>query len=225
MPNENNVVFLAGTVLDIAGNEVIVETKESTPNGEFAEQHLVQIGKLPAKIKHGTALCLYGELQVDSGENYILGDPESVKALTKKELSEMTVVNQAQIIAKASQSFDYFPPADNKRAFGNMLLKIADQFFIRGVAFGPHALALSKKIKTGALVKLVGRLQNRDFDDRQTGETRTAVEIIANRDFTQVLAEAENGSVFDGYLGVDSGQSKNGRRRTVRQLTAQADAL
>jgi hypothetical protein len=216
--DQNNVVFLAGTVLDVQGNEVIIETKESTPRGDFTEQHLVQVGKLPDKVKAGTPIALFGSLQVEDGENFVEGDPESVQVITKKALSELDVVNQAQVIAKASQGFDYFPPAMAKKAFGNMLLKMGEQFYVRGVAFGPHASFLNKKIKTGALVKLVGRLQNREFEDRDTGETRTAVEIIANKDFTEVLAEADSGTVFDKYLGTAQANGKSSRRSAVRTL-------
>ncbi len=64
--------------------------------------------------------------------------------------------------------------------------------FFTVVVFGRQAEAVSTFLDKGALVAVRGQLRSRSWDDPNTGQRRSVVEVVANRvEFLESRAEAE----------------------------------
>ena len=107
-------------------------------------------------------------------------------------------MNICRLIGRLAFSFtgNYFDPKPGKQAFGNLSVRVGRGIY-RGVLFGALATVFARTVKTGNLVRLQGFLRKREFETRD-GVSKTALEIIADPDWTTVL-EAEQFDEFENF--------------------------
>lgn len=194
-----NKFLLAGEVIGISDDEIRMMTVERTVNGEYPDEHVILFDETP-DVKLGQRVQLVGEIGQDADnprELCLNAKAENVLDYDKK-----IDHNIARVSGIMHRGFEYFPPIpdENKKGFGNLLLVVNDEFYIRGaVLTNPAAMKMDrdKKFTTGTEVQIEGRLQTREFE--QNGEERVAIEIVVNADKTKVIKSAESVDLFEEY--------------------------
>lgn len=145
-------------------------------------------GKLP-KIGKDQRLMVLGHTEYD---------PESMEIWIQAEKMEATTepyCNLAKANGTAVGAFQFFERMDSKVSFGNGLIKTDDGRWQRGVAFGYLATRLARNFRTGAIVRLAGRLRKQVYE--KNGEERSLFEIILDTEGTKILQKAPDGDQFD----------------------------
>lgn len=194
-----NAVHLTGSVVDVLSQGVIIETKEVTPKAEYKETHFVATKAAKKLLKKGNRLSLFGQIVTQDGETFIQALDNTVKAATST-----TDSNIAKFVGKAVRSLEHYGRKGTKKAFANILLVGDNDQFARGVAFDYLANALAGTLKKNCIAQLCGRIRHRKYEDPETGEERSALEIVADQDSTKVLMAAEENDPFADLPGASS---------------------
>lgn len=183
-------VNMSGEVVEKNSEYLMVETTAIDRKGNlYGTNHVVKMVK--HKVAKGSFVHIEGHLDMDeNGVNYI--DPVKFEVLTDKLEPEDCKMN-AWITAEASSNF-IEPMSLNavgldKKPFGVASVKVGtgeQKRFQRGIVFNNLIALFRKNLKTGAIVKLAGRIQYRDYETKD-GEARTVAEIICDNNYTAIL--------------------------------------
>ncbi|MBI3297990.1 MAG: single-stranded DNA-binding protein [Elusimicrobia bacterium] len=82
-----------------------------------------------------------------------------------------------------------------------------DTTFIGVDVWGDEAARLKDRLKKGSPVHVEGRLKSREYEDKATGQKRTAIDILANR--VQALEKSGAGGAAPASKG-EAGGGKSG---------------
>ena len=197
---ETNLVKILGTVMDCSADIMMVKTTDRTFRGdEYSELHEVHADN--HGFKPEDRVQFFGELKTTEGafgpKTIIAADKNTLKKALKKDAD----VNIAKIIGRNPQAFQFFPRAEGKMAFGNLLVLTGEENnaqFHRGVFFGNLAHLFSRMCSKNSIVQLIGRIKNREYTD-QEGESRTMLEIMTDPDRTKVLKRGVTVDEFADY--------------------------
>lgn len=205
MMKQINVVKMCGDVLEVSEDVMKLKTIERTFNGnEYEEIHTVYCDNHGQK--KGDRVKFFGSLKTIKSnlgpQTIIDADKTTLAKATKKEKS----CNVAKIVGKAPQTFQFFPRAEGKMAFGNLLLLTGEETdgaqFHRGVFFGQIAHYFSRMCNRNSIVQMIGRIRNREYVDND-GESRTMLEVIVDPDQTKVLKRGKVVDEFADYNAKD----------------------
>lgn len=189
-----NLVKLLGDVVDVNSDILRIKTNETdfagTDYEEFHEVHCNGHGK-----KVGDRVLLYGHMKTIDTElgpkTVIFSAAENMTKAMKKDKSK----NIAKVVGMNPFSFQFFPRAEGKQAFGNLLI-VSDidkdtnkGQFHRGVMFGNLATMFSRACTKRSIVSIIGRLKNREYKT-DTGY-RTILEIMVDDDQGKILRRGE----------------------------------
>lgn len=184
-------VNMTGEVVNKGDEGIVVETTAIDRNGNlYGTEHLVKMAKT-GKIAKGSFVHVEGHLDMDeSGVNYI--EPTKFEVLAEAQAPEDCKMN-AWIVAEASSNFiepmSLNSIGTDKKPFGVASVKVGTgekKRFQRGIVFNNLIALFRKNLKAGAIVKLAGRIQYRDYETKD-GESRTVAEIICDNNYTQIL--------------------------------------
>ena len=182
-----NGVKLIGDVRDISKSGFILSTTNVSAAGDEYTEHIpiVLAAKAqPAWLKAGVKAGVKGNLVHK-------GDAQMVSALSITEQPEdAEYLNVARLIGQVRFPFQYWSKSEGKQPFGNLAIGVAKAVF-RSVLFGALATTFSRIVKRGQTVQVQGFLRNRSFDTRAGGR-KTALEIIADPDWCEILSAGED---------------------------------
>ena len=194
-----NKFLLAGEVVSIGDEYMVMETVERTPSGDYPDEHDVYFdGEMPV-VSVGEKIQVLGKIGKDPD------DPRKLRLTAEvdnvRDYDGALDLNIAKVSGKLHRGFEYFPPAEGKRAFGNLLIVVGNEFYIRGVVLTASAcieMKRSEQFMSGAEIELSGRLQTRPFEINRNGvsEERVALEIVVDADKTKVLKKASDYDPF-----------------------------
>lgn len=137
----------------------------------------------------GEYIHVEGHMDMDTeGVNFI--DPTVCNILPEIPATEDQVMN-AWITGEASSNF--IEP-ESKTPFGVVSIKLQEKRFQRGIVFNSLISTFRKTLKTGAIVKIAGRLQYRTFE--KDGVERTVVEIICDNNYSEVVKQSTKANPF-----------------------------
>ena len=185
-------VNMTGKVVGRKDGYTVVETVAIDKKGnEYNTPHNV---KAPKGLK-AAYLHVEGHMDVDAnGVNFI--DPMKCDALDAVANSDCRM--NAWVIGEAASNFiepkSLKAPTD-KKPFGVASVKIGERFQ-RGIVFNNLIAIFRENLKAGALIRLAGRIQYREYEKPDTGEKRTVCEIICDNNYTEVLKASSRKSPF-----------------------------
>ena len=191
---EFNGIKLIGDVSSITRSGFVLSVKNTANSGEEFEERIDVIctkKSQPGWLKEGCKAAIKGQLAEKAGV-------QMIKALAVNPADDdAEYLNLARLIGKLRYSFagQYFDPKPGKQAFGNMAITVGKTVY-RAVLFGALATVFSRTVKTGNLVRVQGFLRKRQFETR-AGDSRTALEIIADPDWTTILEASSNDEFAD----------------------------
>jgi hypothetical protein len=196
--NEFNGVRLIGTVKTVVENKALIETVNVGSDGqEYSEIHVVEGDFSKFEGKRVNIIGRLATVDTEDGRRETIIQAQVITKAKKGEPDQ----NIAKFVGNAARSFQYFPrTADGKMAFGNLLLVNGPEDkpqFVATKAFGHLANSLNRGAVRGSKVQVVGPIRYREYE--QDGESRTALEIVAQPDLTKVLKVAK---VEDPFAGV-----------------------
>ena len=183
---EFNAVKLTGDIMSVTKSGFILKVKNQSANGETYTELITCL--MPEKAQHpwmkaGAKASLKGKLDQKA-------DKQVVSVLFADETPDAEYLNIVRLIGKVRYPFQYWSKSEGKQPFGNLAVGVAKMIF-RGVLFGALATTFSRVVKRGQTVQLQGFLRNRSFETR-TGEKRSALEIIADPDWCEILSAGED---------------------------------
>lgn len=192
--------LVAGEILAVGNGVITLETIErrpptpANPSGEYPDTHQVYIESTGRKP--GDRVAIMGRIsqdQIDGRKLVLIG--ESIKDHDSKR-----DMNIARVAGRLDRDFEHFEavPSEGKRGFGNLLMIVEDQFYLRGVVLqAAQAIKIdrSEKFMAGAEIEVEGRLQTREFVSND--EERVALEIVVSK--AKVLVKAPSGDVFEQF--------------------------
>jgi len=190
--------MLAGEVVAKGGDIVSVETTERTPGGDYPDTHDVYFEDGAPDSHIGSRIQLVGKVAKDPDDPRTLrltADTDNVR-----DYDGNLDINIGKVSGKLHRGFEYFRPKEDKRAFGNLLLVVDEDFYMRGVVLTAPACMEIKEAGTyltGAEIEIQGRLQTRPFESQ--GEKRIALEIVVNPDKTKILKDASLDDAFADF--------------------------
>jgi hypothetical protein len=189
-----NGVKLVGDVSDISRSGFTLSMSNTANSGETFIENIDVIctsKNQPDWLAEGKKAAVKGQLTERTGV-------QMVKAISvTKPAKDAEYMNLARLIGTLRYSFagQYFDPKPGKQAFGNMAIAVGKNIY-RAVLFGALATVFSRTVKTGNLVRVQGFLRKREFFTR-AGESRTALEVIADPDWTTILESSTNDQFAD----------------------------
>jgi hypothetical protein len=180
-----NKLILAGDVVGTDGDKLYMATTDVGSDGrEFTQDHEIVCKKKDLKdLKAGDRVKVFGKLG-RSDENRTVIISTQIEPYT-----DSHDLNVARLVGIAHRTFEFFPRIEGSGAFGNLLVTV-DGVIYSGTAFGHTANMLSRNCTKGSTVKLQGRIDNREWPDRN-GEVQSRTRIIADPDYTKVLEKAK----------------------------------
>ena len=183
---EFNAVKLTGDIMSVTKSGFVLKVENQSANGETYTELITCL--MPAKAQHswmkiGAKVSLKGKLDQKA-------DKQVVSVLFADETPDAEYLNIVRLIGKVRYPFQYWSKSEGKQPFGNLAVGVAKMIF-RGVLFGALATTFSRVVKRGQIVQLQGFLRNRSFETR-TGEKRSALEIIADPDWCEILSAGED---------------------------------
>lgn len=183
-------VKLIGTIQSKKVNELVLRTIGYGRDGhEYPEDHDIHHAMKLPKLGKGQNLMIIGETQYDPETSEVWIEAEKMEATTEPSC------NLAKAEGEAVGIFQFFERMEGKMSFGNGLIKTADGRWQRGVAFGFLAHHLSRNFRSGAIVRLAGRLRKQVYE--KNGEERCLYEIVLDQNGTKVLKKAPDGDQYD----------------------------
>jgi hypothetical protein len=196
-----NKVILCGSITSVAKGTVTMETTEPSGTGDvYTEVHNITCKPgIMKDVKTGKKFKMVGSLGRND-ENRTQLQADSFKKLDKSQPD----ANMARLTGIAHRSFEFYPRAEGRMAFGNLLVSVDDIIF-RGVAFGHTAHMLHRGCKRGSTVQLEGRVRAREYQDNQ-GDDQIMIEVVADPDYTKVLKKAV--IVDDRFADLEEDQAK-----------------
>jgi hypothetical protein len=205
-------VKLVGKVLKKEADILTVETLAVGRDGvEYRDQYDIHAtGKSP---KVGTNVAVIGVTAYDQEDGTVW--IEATKPITE---TDEPSTNLAKAEGEAVGVFQFFERNDDKKSFGNGLIKTEDGWQ-RGVAFGYLAHKLDKKFRNGALVKLAGRLRKQVYE--RNGDEREIFEIVLDPNGTKILKAAPDGDAYD----FDDDTPKSKLSKIVRRIGQKIDEM
>ena len=188
-----NRIMLAGNVLEKDNDGIVLETNEVSFDGNDTYTHLHPV-TMTAKdlkaVKKGSQIKVMGKF--GRGED----KRGRIEALTVDPNYKGDDINFGEIVGIAHRSFQFFEAKGDKRAFGNVLVRLDDGMILRGVLFAPTCHRFNGPCTTGSTVQVLGRIQHREYTDRE-GDGQVMIEIVGNDDFTNVLESVELVNPFE----------------------------
>jgi hypothetical protein len=191
---EVNVFMITGDIKSFSRgktkSEMVLTTKSM--DGQFSDDHIILIGpdaeidkKFNPKAKKATVFGRMDSVEVENGRVTIFR-AEKVKPTKAK--SEY--VNLARLVGKVARPYEFYPAAQGKRAFGNLLIKVGE-YFGAATAFR-YAAQKIKNVGRGAIMQVQGRIEYRD---------NGFVRLVVDPEETKVLKAAEKEDPFADYMG------------------------
>lgn len=193
-----NKFLIAGEIVSTGDEMLVLETVERTPGGDYPDEHDVYFENGVPTVTLGEKAQILGRVEqdpIDPRKLRLTANASDVRDYDKK-----LDMNIAKVSGKLHRGFEYFPPAEGKRAFGNLLIIVEETFYMRGVILtAPACMKMDRegKFTTGAEIEIQGRIQTRPFESQ--GEERIALEIVVDPDKTRVLVEAKDYDPFAEY--------------------------
>lgn len=182
-----NRIMLAGNVLDKNGDGIVLETNEISFDGNDTYTHVHPV-TMTAKdlkaVKKSSQIKVMGKFGKDKDGRGRL------EALTVDPNYKGDDLNFGEVVGTAHRSFQFFEAKGDKRAFGNVLVRLDDGMILRGVLFAPTCHRFNGPCTTGSTVQVLGRIQHRAYIDRE-GDEQVMIEIVGNDDFSNVLESVE----------------------------------
>lgn len=178
-----NRIMLAGTVLAKRNDSIELETEEVSFDGTETYSHthpIVMVAKDLKAVKKGSRIKVDGKFGRDENRR---GRIEATSVTTGYKGDD---VNIGEIVGMAHRSFQFFPAVGDKRAFGNVLVRLDEDLIIRGVCFTPTCHRFDRDCTSGSKVQVLGRIQHRKYLDRK-GDNQQMIEIVGDDDWTNVL--------------------------------------
>jgi hypothetical protein len=189
-----NRIMLSGTVNGKSKEGLMIETSELSFDGNDTYVHLHPVhfdnpNDFKA-VKKGSTVKIDGKFGRDDERR---GRIEAVKITPNYAGPD---VNKGELQGLAHRSFQFFPATKDKKAFGNVIVRLDDGLMIRGVCFIPTCHRFERECTTGSWVQVLGRIQHRGYIDRQ-GNSMTMIEVVGDDDFTNVITSKELQNPFD----------------------------
>lgn len=195
--------LLAGTVLGVESDAIVLQTTERRPSGDYPDEHVIFVDDAQDLVAPGNRIKVMGTIGVDPDDNRRLRLTAEAKNIRDHETALDT--NIARVTGKLDRNFEFFPPVpeEGRKAFGNLLLVVDEAFYMRGVVLqAPAAIAIDrgKKHLYGAKVLIEGRIQTREFVANQGAanqEDRVALEVVVNK--ADILEPASSADPFKEF--------------------------
>jgi len=191
-----NEFLLGGECTANHGDCLEIRTIARTPRADYPADHMVWLDE-PVDTQVGDRVAVIGRVAEDPN------DPRGIRLQAENvaDYEEKLDMNFCEVSGEMAQPFQYFPSAEGKRAFGNILLVVDGDFYMRGAVLTAAAatfISRSPTIKSGCELQMAGRIQTRQFE--QNGEERESLEIVVDTDKLKVLRKAEDTrKLFDKY--------------------------
>jgi hypothetical protein len=211
-------VNMTGEVVGKDGNFLTVETTAIDKKGNFyGTEHTVKLAKGMKAVK-GEFVHIEGHLDMDeNGLNFI--EPKTFVVYDEAVEPKDCRMN-AWVVGEASSNF-IEPQSLNsigvdKRPFGVASVKVGNRFQ-RAIVFNNLIAVFRKNLKAGAIVRLAGRIQYREYEKQDTGEKRTICEIICDNSYTEILKAStkKNPFAFSNEDGSDGIMAASGIKRAT----------
>ena len=190
----NGIVASANSKIAMVATVAIDKTGKT-----YRTEHRVKLSK-GVKLAADTFVAITGYLDGNGHSNWV--EIASCKILDS---APEDLNMYAWVDGEAASSF-FMPTSGDEfasaRPFGVASVKLEGGKRQRGVVFNNLIGVFKKNLQAGAIVRLAGRLQYRQFPDKATGETREVAEIICNNEFSKVLKLSERINPFS--FGEDS---------------------
>jgi len=196
--------LLAGTVMACNPEYLVIETKERRPSGDYPDEHVVYVEDAQELgIEPGDRIKLMGTIGVDPN------DPRRLRLVAEqsnvKSYDNVLDTNIARVSGRLDRNFEFFAPVpeEGRKAFGNLLLVVNEEFYMRGVilqAAAAIATDRSNKYTYGTIVQIEGRIQTREFVANQGSdneEDRVALEIVVNK--ATIIKSADSSDPFKEF--------------------------
>ena len=188
-----NRIMLAGIVLSKDSSAIVLETNELSFDGNetYTHVHPVTMTQKDLKsLKKGSRVKVTGKFGRSEDRR------GRIEALAIEPGYKGDDMNFGEVIGTAHRSFQFFEAKGEKRAFGNVLVRLGDGMILRGVCFAPTCHRFNGTCTTGSKVQVLGRIQHRKYVDRE-GDEQVMIEIVGDDDFTNVLESVELVNPFD----------------------------
>lgn len=185
-----NAVSLIGDIVGTDKGMAVIRTFQETQKETYSTDHLVHMKgkvKLPAKASRVEVI---GHFEMINEDTAIVAD--NIRSAEGEPYE-----NVAHVIGDSFRTVQLQESAKGTK-FANALLKLGDTL-INGVVFRAIAIAFSMKCTKGSLAQIYGRVQHRQFEDKE-GRERVTAEIICDEDLTQVIKTKELKSKFADML-------------------------
>jgi hypothetical protein len=188
-----NRIMLAGTVVAKGNGKIDLETNELSFDGNetYTHTHPITMTQKDLKaVKKGSQIKVMGKFGRSEDRR------GRIEALAVEPGYKGNDMNFGEVIGTAHRSFQFFEAKGDKRAFGNVLVRLDDGMILRGVCFAPTCHRFNGTCTTGSTVQVLGRIQHREYIDRE-GDQQIMIEIVGNDDFTNVLESVDLVNPFD----------------------------
>jgi hypothetical protein len=196
MATHVNIIRLRGEVARINGDQLTMICRPANPReiGAHYENIIpMDISGIPKNRLKG----LVGKRIECAGQIINLPtEPDEPNASTFRPFKEVFAVteepgdlNQAEVVGDVPSGVIFRPRKGMSRAFSNVLM-LCGGTYIWSIFFRTYAQEIKEKCPRGSLLKVVGRLNWREYEDEHTG-WREAYEIIADGELSEVLKKAE----------------------------------
>ena len=206
-------VKLVGKVMKSGKDGLVLRTVGIGKDGkEYPDDFFVMHG-LPEPPKAGEKIEIVATTEYDAEDGTVWLEAKSVRPV----VSTVDDTNLAIAEGTAHGVFQFFGRDSDKMSFGNGLLKVGEKKWQRGVAFGYLAHKLSKEFRSGAVVRMAGRLRKQSYE--KNGADREVFEIILDAEHTKVLKKAPESNPYD-FAGITDKPEKESRRLVLADLIA-----